>query len=293
MNEPLKHHYIPQFILRNFCNENNLVWYWDNNKKYLSERNTKSVFMNELMYKRDDVSDEVSFEVENNLAKFEQEISILIKDKILNKTDIALLVIGENSPSPHDLKILELIKAKQIPYAVVYNKSDRHPNRRLTLQPGIAVSATTGDGIQELKELLPGLLPKPAEKPLISDLVKSGDVVILVTPIDGSAPKGRLILPQQQVLRDALDSKCICVVVQESELPTAIQKFSPDVALVVTDSQIFKSVDAVVPSEIRLTSFSILMARYKGNLKQAIASAKALNQLQPCAPLALSLLQPP
>lgn len=90
MNEPLKHHYIPQFILRNFCNENNLVWYWDNNKKYLSERNTKSVFMNELMYKRDDVSDEISFEVENNLAKFEQEISILIKDKILNKTDIQI-----------------------------------------------------------------------------------------------------------------------------------------------------------------------------------------------------------
>lgn len=144
----------------------------------------------------------------------------------------------------------------------------------------IYVSAATGMGVHELKEKLAAMLPDREERRLVADLVKPMDVVVLVIPIDSAAPKGRLILPQQQAIRDLLEASAVPMAVRETELREALVKLSDKPALVITDSQAFEEVAAVVPEDIPLTSFSILMARYKGFLKIAAEGVRAIDSLR-------------
>ena len=144
----------------------------------------------------------------------------------------------------------------------------------------IYVNAQTGAGIHELKERIAALVPAGKNRPLASDLVKPMDVVVLVVPIDSAAPKGRLILPQQQVIRDLLEAGVVTVVVRESELKQTLEKLPDKPAFVITDSQAFEEVAAVVPADVPLTSFSILMARYKGFLKMAVEGVQAIDRLR-------------
>lgn len=211
---------------------------------------------------------------------------------ILNKTDIALLVVdAATGITDNDRKLWNQLMARKLPSLLVLNKCDQLTEMEQALVTASAmsltkgncrlVSALTGQGIKELKDSLPQLLPQEEEKTLLGDLLQPQDLVILVTPIDSAAPKGRLILPQQLVLRDILDHRSLALVVQESELKESLQKLAVRPRLVVTDSQAFAKVAKIVPGDIELTSFSILMARYKGTLKQAIKAARILDQLVP------------
>lgn len=209
--------------------------------------------------------------------------------QVLNKTDIAVLVVDalqSNNQDEQDRELLQLIKSKNIPYIVVYNKIDATENAEIsdttdTLETFIKVSALTGAGIEDLKNTL-GKLAKSSytPKPIVSDLISEGDIVIMVTPIDSAAPKGRLILPQQLVLREIIDSNAIAVVVKENQLRETFEKLATKPALVITDSQVFDIADKFTPKDIPLTSFSILMARYKGFLDTAIKGIKAIDNLK-------------
>ena len=205
----------------------------------------------------------------------------------LNKTDIAVLVIDSFAGmTKEDHAILEKIRAKEIPYVIVFNKKDLLSQKpvlpeNVSSQNSIFVSTVTGENIYELKELIAKQVPTDApEKYIVRDLVKPNDFVILVVPIDASAPKGRLILPQQQTIRDLLECGAVSIVVQEAELKETIDQLGKKPALVITDSQAFKSVSSLVPSDIPLTSFSILFARYKGNLKTVVHGAHAIDSLE-------------
>ena len=203
----------------------------------------------------------------------------------LNKTDIAILVIDSHiGITKEDTAILERIIAKEIPYVIVFNKSDLASSFELpdhiSKENSIFTSTVTGENIFELKELIAKQIPQDVqEKHIVSDLIKPNDFVILVVPIDASAPKGRLILPQQQTIRDLLEAGAVSIVVQENELKQTIEELGKKPALVITDSQAFKQVSALVPKDIPLTSFSILFARYKGNLKTVVHGAHALDTL--------------
>lgn len=191
----------------------------------------------------------------------------------LNTIDIAILVTENSELFIEETKLLEKIKQKNIPYLVVHNKSD------IIAHTGFAVSAKTGERINELKDKIATLAKsEKSDKKIVADLLNAGDVVVLVTPIDASAPKGRLILPQQQTIRDILDADCIAVVCKDTELQKTLQKVSPK--MVITDSQAFGKVSKIVPSDIPLTSFSILFARYKGDLKTVVEGAVALDSLK-------------
>ena len=206
--------------------------------------------------------------------------------QVLNKTDIAVLVIDAACGySAEDKKLLEHIRDKTIPCVIVFNKCDLLTAEQasdLSKQNPKAffVSSATKQQIHELKELLASLKPQQQDKELVGDLINRGDIIILVTPIDSAAPKGRLILPQQQVLRNILDNNALALVVQEDELSAALQKLSVKPRLVITDSQAFEKVAQVVPEDIPLTSFSILFARYKGNLSAAVSGVQALDDIQ-------------
>lgn len=218
----------------------------------------------------------------------------------LAKTDIAVLVAdGIRGLSGSDLELVSLFQEKKLPWLLIWNKADltAAPERDFFLTqlpsdvPGcgqslsketqIAVSAHTGYHIFELKERLAHLLKElPEKKLLVRDLLQPGSVVVLVTPIDESAPKGRMILPQQMMIRDVLDGGCMAFVTKETELKATLQALQNPPALVITDSQAFGFVSKVVPPDIPLTSFSILMARYKGFLGTAVAGIQALDRLQ-------------
>ena len=208
--------------------------------------------------------------------------------QILNKTDIAVLVIDASlGITKEDSDILKRIHEKEIPCVIVANKSDVCPNCNLEDLPlpdsdsSILVSSKTGEHIQELKELLARQLPQDtAPKSIVADLLKPLDFVVLVVPIDSAAPKGRLILPQQQTIRDILEAKASAIVVQETELAETLNSLGKKPKMVITDSQVFKKVSAVTPDDILLTSFSILFARYKGNLKTLVNGASALDSLE-------------
>ena len=206
--------------------------------------------------------------------------------QMLRKKDLAVLVTDPaDGITEEDRQILQRILQKQIPYLVVCNKADLFDSPCFPPEADkehcIFVSAKTGAGIEELKERLARQIPaSPAQKPIAADLVHPLDFVILVVPIDGSAPKGRLILPQQQTIRDLLKKGAVPVVVRDTELSETLEKLGRPPALVITDSQAFARVSALVPKEIPLTSFSILFARYKGNLKQAVLGARTLDLLQ-------------
>lgn len=230
--------------------------------------------------------------------------------QILNKTDIAVLVVNAVvGMTAEDTAILEQIQAKKIPCVVVYNKSDlladgcaaqteyvgadgcenvaaitpadtgeQTADRRVC---SISVSTVTGEHIHELKELIAAMAPtNKNERRIVADLIHPLDMVVLVVPIDSAAPKGRLILPQQQTIRDILDSGAISVVVRETELAETLRKLSRKPELVVTDSQAFAEVSAIVPRDVPLTSFSILFARYKGDLDTVVRGAQMLDTLQ-------------
>lgn len=201
----------------------------------------------------------------------------------LNKTDIAVLVIdGSVGMTEEDEEILARIKKKQIPFIIVQNKADLTPKPLRTVIPNaLWVSAKTGENIHELKERLAGLAPKEnSEKKIVGDLLSPLDFVVLVVPIDSSAPKGRLILPQQQTIRDILDADAVSIVVKDTELADTLKKLPQKPKLVITDSQVFPKVSKVTPKEIPLTSFSILFARYKGSLETVARGAQAIDSLK-------------
>ncbi|MBR2189616.1 MAG: [Eubacterium sp.] len=212
------------------------------------------------------------------------EQRVLRARKVLRKTDIAVLVVSaETGMQTPDRELIGLFRERELPYVVVFNKIDLAalPDEQAAREPGIfRVSALTGEGIHELKEALGRLAPaaKP-QRVLVEDLAKAGDLVILVTPIDTAAPKGRLILPQQMVLRGLLDIGAIPVVCRESEYPEALKSLGKQPRLVITDSQVFKKIDQETPEDIPLTSFSILMARYKGTLQDAVRGARELDHI--------------
>lgn len=231
---------------------------------------------------------------EGTLGEFRIEKSY----QVLDQTDIAVVVIdGVIGKSKEDIQLIERIREKKLPYVVVYNKQDliagqtaeaeeEELNSLLERQRAgqevtIRVSTESMYHIQELKELLAALKPalKP-ELPLLADLVEAGETVILVVPIDKAAPKGRLILPQQQTIRELLDIGAIPVVTRETELTLTWKQLVKPPAMVVTDSQVFEEVAQIVPDTVRLTSFSILFARHKGVLKPAIEGAEKLRQLK-------------
>lgn len=211
--------------------------------------------------------------------------------QVLDKTDIALLVVdAEKGLQQADQELLKLFEKKKIPHITVYNKSDllatvpSLPEKQQEKNDAIYVSAKSGDQIYELKEQI-GALAKAAsakanEKRIVADLIQPEDVVVLVVPIDSAAPKGRLILPQQQTIRDVLESGAISVVTRETELPQTLRALGKKPALVITDSQAFQKVNADTPADVPLTSFSILFARYKGDLKEAVHGAAQLDKLQ-------------
>ena len=239
--------------------------------------------------------------------------------QVLNKTDIAILVVdGVAGTGSWEEEMIRLFEKKEIPYLVVYNKADlcdlnevslpqqnaaataQHSSQSVSNttdsksasesapalhsaadQHRIYVSAKTGFGIHDLKERMARLVSTDGnEKHLVADLVNPLDIVVLVVPIDKAAPKGRLILPQQQVIRDLLDTGAMPIVCRESELTETLNSLKKIPSLVITDSQVFPLVDRLTPKDIRLTSFSILFARYKGNLTQAVQGARAFNTIE-------------
>ena len=241
------------------------------------------------------------------------EQRVMRTKRILNRSDLAVLVVDAASGIREaDMELLGLFRSKNIPHVLVMNKADlifpgpasagNAAGSGVTNRPGagtgvaysdaagtdtalpeevLYVSALTGRGIEELKERLGAMAPK--EDPnhrLLGDLISPGDLVVLVCPIDESAPKGRIILPQQQAIRDILDTGAMAVVCRETELEETFRKLGTKPSLTVTDSQAFGIVDKITPDDIPLTSFSILMARYKGFLKTAAAGAAALGRLR-------------
>ena len=205
--------------------------------------------------------------------------------QILNKTHLAILVVdGISGLSDEDEKLLAFIQEKNVPVIVAFNKSElltdeERQNIKVDV-PYMLVSAATGENIYQFKTALAKLLPEDEPNVMLEDLLQPNDVVVLVTPIDSSAPKGRIILPQQLVIRNIIDNKGIAIVVQPDELENALAKLNQKPRLVITDSQVFSKVAKIVPEDIELTSFSILMARYKGALVNSINGVKALDSIQ-------------
>ena len=201
--------------------------------------------------------------------------------QVLNKTDIAVLVTDGTQPlQDTDRELMELFRAKEIPFLVVRNKADLLPVIPEDTDREIWVSALEGRKIQELKERIARLRQEAPEKRIIADKLTPGDLAVLVVPIDKAAPKGRLILPQQQTFRDILEAGAGAIVVRDSELALTLQKLGRDPELVITDSQVFGPVSKIVPRQVPLTSFSILMARYKGLLEEAVRGAAAVAGLR-------------
>lgn len=210
--------------------------------------------------------------------------------QVLNKIDVALIVIDSNEGiSEADIEILNNIKSKNIPTIGVLNKTDisgidenvfNHIKKELGIEI-IKVSSKTRNGIDELKEAIIKNTPQNYEKKyIVGDLINKYDYVVLVTPIDKAAPKGRLILPQQQTVRDIIDNGAISIVTRETELKETLENLGKKPSLVITDSQAFKVVDKIVPDDIPLTSFSILFARYKADLKELVLGINKIEHLK-------------
>lgn len=206
------------------------------------------------------------------------EMRVQKAKQILNKIDIAVLVIAaDEGEQDEDRALEEQLKARAVPYVRVFNKTD------LAAAPDgeMGVSAKTGEGIRILKEKIASLKKTDEnEARIVGDLIHEGDLVLLVTPIDESAPKGRIILPQQQTIRDILDANAAAIVVKEDRIRETIDVLGKKPALVITDSQVFDIADAATPNDIPLTSFSVLMARYKGLLDTAVRGIRAVENLK-------------
>jgi len=200
--------------------------------------------------------------------------------QVLNKTDIGVLVIDCNTEiSDVEKNLIKKFKEKNIPYIIVMNKVDllageKKPNY-------IYVSAKTREGITELKEIIAKKLPESeSQYPIISDLINPSDFIILVIPIDSAAPKGRLILPQQQTIREILDTNAVSIVIKENEIEKTLKDLKKKPKMVVCDSQVFGKVSKATPEDIKMTSFSILFARHKGNLETLVKGAAAIDKLE-------------
>lgn len=202
--------------------------------------------------------------------------------EVLAKTDLAILVTEAGRPMlPAEQALLSLFREKKLPHLLAYNKADLTENRPALPENALYVSALTGENVDALKNLLGTLGGKTkSDKKILADLLSPGDRVVLVIPVDAAAPKGRLILPQQQVMRELLDIHCSFSACQPEELPALLSSFTEKPSLVITDSQAFKRVAADTPEEIPLTSFSILFARYKGELETLVRGARALARLR-------------
>ena len=203
--------------------------------------------------------------------------------QILEKTDIAVLVVDKTEGmSTCDEELKRELEERRIPYLLVFNKIDLPFGEDVSKREGaLYASAHTGEGIDAVKEAL-GTFAKDNknEKVLVRDLIEAGDIVVLVTPIDEAAPKGRLILPQQLVIRDILDAHGVVVTCQDTEIVMTLASLSKKPKMVITDSQVFEKVSEDVPKDVPLTSFSILMARYKGDLKELVRGAAALSKIK-------------
>lgn len=205
--------------------------------------------------------------------------------EILNKVNIAILVIDSTiGISSEDVTLLQHIKDKNIPVIIAFNKcellTDSEISNLKADVPYMFVSAATGENIYKFNTGLAKLIPEEDPNLMLEDIIKPGDVIVLVTPIDSSAPKGRLILPQQQVIRNIIDNHGIVMVTQVEELTTTLSKLTSKPRLVVTDSQVFPIVAKMLPPDIELTSFSILMARHKGALLNSVKSVKTLDDIK-------------
>jgi len=203
-------------------------------------------------------------------------------EQILEQINIAVLVLdGTKGIQQLDAELIRRFQSRNLPYLIAYNKADLLAEKPVLSGKALYVSAATGEGVHELKERL-GEFAQSARNPrcIISDLVEPGDVVVLVIPVDESAPKGRLIMPQQMTIRELLDVHAIPVCCQDTELPETLAKLSVTPRMVITDSQAFGRVSRDTPKEIPLTSFSILMARYKGDLETLISGAYTLAHLK-------------
>lgn len=210
------------------------------------------------------------------------EMRVMRAKQVLSKTDIAILTVdAARGMQDADRELCDLFSSRKIPYIVVFNKSDLLAEIPAAAENEIYVSAEHGTNIYELKEKIGALAGKlENKKSLVGDLIEPNDIVVLVTPIDESAPKGRMILPQQQMIRDVLDHGAINVVVKETELEKALSSLSQKPKMVITDSQAFGKVSKTVPEDILLTSFSILFARYKGELREVVRGASYLDRLK-------------
>ncbi len=210
------------------------------------------------------------------------ELRVKKTKQVLNKTDIALLIVDATiGLSSYDNTMIELFKAKDIPFLIVYNKSDLVPNFTTDMSNAICISALQNKGIFELKQKISTLVSaEDFTLKIVGDLLKPNDFVVLVIPIDSSAPKGRLILPQQQVIRDILEASAVSVVTKETELKQTLNSLGKSPVMVITDSQAFKRVSKETPRDIKLTSFSILMARYKGILDTTVKGVRAIETLK-------------
>ena len=205
--------------------------------------------------------------------------------EILNKVNIAILVIDSTiGISSEDVTLLQHIKEKNIPVIIAFNKCELLTDSEIANLkadvPYMFVSAATGENIYKFNTGLAKLIPEEDPNLMLEDIIKPGDVIVLVTPIDSSAPKGRLILPQQQVIRNIIDNNGIVMVTQVEELTTTLSKLTSKPRLVVTDSQVFPIVAKMLPPDIELTSFSILMARHKGALLNSVKSVKTLDDIK-------------
>ncbi len=210
------------------------------------------------------------------------EMRVKAAKKVLSKTDIAVLIIdSKKGKSEADNELISLFKEKNIPYITVYNKSDLLKEKPPLAENELYVSAKLKEGFFELKEKIGNFISSnPKQKPLLGDLIDENDLIVLVTPIDESAPKGRMILPQQQMIREILDNHALNIVVRETELEFALNSLKIRPKMVITDSQAFEFVNKIVPEDIMLTSFSILFARYKGELEQVAEGANRLSALK-------------
>lgn len=224
------------------------------------------------------------------------ELRVRKAKQVLNRVDVAVLVVDATlGKTSVDEELIHIFKEKEILYLVVYNKSDLLPEKKeglshekpdqkadtITQEPFIYASAATGENIYELKEKIASLaVTDDLKLRLVGDLLEPSDFAILVVPIDKAAPKGRLILPQQQTIRDVLEAGAAAIVIKENELSNALKTLGKKPKLVITDSQVFAKVSKETPEDIWLTSFSILFARFKGNLKTAAAGAAAIDRLK-------------
>lgn len=214
------------------------------------------------------------------------ELRVRKSYQVLNKTDVAVLVVDSQTGfGTEEEGLLNKIQEKQIPCMIVFNKIDQAVCPKTAPEheniPVLAVSARTKEGITELKKaIVKAAKTEEVSKPLVADLLNPSDFVVLVVPIDKAAPKGRLILPQQQTIRDILEAGAVSIVVKDNELKNTLENIGKKPSLVITDSQAFGKVSKDTPEDILLTSFSILFARYKGELDTMVAGAAALNKIK-------------